>query len=66
MPPLSISHSLIFTGTAIWLCAVMTMLTPRYVETLKEAVKLGSSTIVLLLLGTLVWFVGVYLEMIHV
>lgn len=44
----------------------MTMLTPRYVETLKEAVKLGSSTIVLLLLGTLVWFVGVYLEMIHV
>lgn len=62
---LTLSQSLTYAGTALVMCAIMTMLTPYYVTTMKQAIRAGAMTIVLMLLGMLLWIVGVYLEVIR-
>lgn len=60
---IELPHAFVFAGVASWLVAVMAMLTPNYVESMREAIRLGSATVVFLLLGTLLIFTGWYLHL---
>lgn len=52
-----------FGGTAAFMAAVMTVMTPKFAESIQEVVKMGLHTILLILLGLLMFLTGLYLEL---
>ena len=57
---LELAHALIFSGTAIFMCAHMTMMTPKFVQSLSEINHIRNILILFDILGLMLLLIGLF------